>query len=122
MHIEVSNVPADALNPEARDPNSQSSADVRDRVETARQVQIDRAGAINARLAPRQIAEFCTPTRSAQQLLNQALERLGLSARAYHRILKVARTVADLAHSPTIDIPHLTEAISYRRLDRTFPA
>ena len=62
---------------------------------------------------------MCSLKKDAAQLLEQAVERLGLSARAYHRVLKVARTIADLAAAPTIELQHVGEAIAYRRLDRT---
>ncbi len=118
MHIEVSSVPREALRIDVRDPNSESSDEVRSRVETSRQLQLNRTGSINARITTKQIAQFCKLSAPGQALIEQALDRLGLSARAYHRILKVARTIADLAASPSIELPHLTEAISYRRLDR----
>jgi magnesium chelatase family protein len=119
MHIEVSSVPRDVLRVDERDPAAETSAAVRARVEHARQVQRERGGAVNAQLTARQVGQHCKVAKEGAALLEQALERLGLSARAYHRILKVARTIADLAGSPAIEIPHLSEAISYRRLDRS---
>lgn len=119
MHIEVASVSREVLRVDANDPNSESSATVRARVETARQLQMQRAGSINARLTTKLIAKLCKLSEPSQALIEQAMDRLGLSARAYHRILKVARTIADLAASPDIELPHLTEAISYRRLDRS---
>jgi magnesium chelatase family protein len=69
-------------------------------------------------MGSREIKEFCTPTEDVKNLLRAAIQQLSLSARAYDRILKVARTVADLAGSPTIQVPHVAEAIQYRTLDR----
>ncbi|UCE89854.1 MAG: ATP-binding protein, partial [Pseudomonadota bacterium] len=72
----------------------------------------------NSRLDNRQVDAFCKLDREQIRLLEDAIERLGLSARAYHRILKVARTIADLADSDRIETAHVAEAISYRQLDR----
>lgn len=72
----------------------------------------------NANMTPKESEQFAQPTAAARKILEVAMHRLGLSARAYDRILKVARTIADLAQSETIDTPHLTEAIQYRSLDR----
>jgi magnesium chelatase family protein len=77
-----------------------------------------RQGKPNARLGPREIEGCCQPDTSGAALLAQAMARLSLSARAYHRILKVARTIADLAASPVIAAPHVAEAVAYRRFDR----
>jgi magnesium chelatase family protein len=118
MHLEVASVPRDALRADRPDPQAEPSVTVRGRVERVRAVQMQRAGVINAALTPGQLRQHCALPESAQALIEQAMERLGLSARAYHRILKVARTIADLAGSATISAAHLTEAISYRRLDR----
>jgi magnesium chelatase family protein len=96
----------------------ETSATVRERVNAARQRQLARAGKPNAGLQPREIERHCALSDADHRLLEQALERLGLSPRAYHRILKVARTIADLAGSEAIQTSHLTEAISYRALDR----
>ena len=73
---------------------------------------------MNSRLTNRQVEESCTLTTADRLLLQQAMERLQLSARAYHRILKVARTIADLAGCEDIATIHLSEAIGYRKLDR----
>jgi magnesium chelatase family protein len=70
-------------------------------------------------LGAREIDVLCTPDAAGETLLNQAISRLNLSARAFHRVLKVARTIADLAGSDQIRSPHIAEAIQYRRLDRT---
>ena len=79
---------------------------------------IARQGRENARLAGREIDKHCTPEEQGATLLKQAISRLGLSARGYHRILKVARTIADLAMSACVSAAHVAEAIQYRRFDR----
>ena len=93
----------------------ESSADVRERVTAATLVQMQRQGKSNHLLMPREIEQLCAPDAAGENLLRQAISRLNLSARAYHRILKVARTIADLAQSDTITAAHVAEAIQYRR-------
>ncbi len=115
LHIEVPALPAAQRRDDVK---SESSQDVRDRVVAARMKQWRRCGKANRDLTHREIKEFCQLNQQDNQLLDTAMERLGLSARAWHRILKVARTIADLANSEQIQTPHLTEAITYRRLDR----
>jgi magnesium chelatase family protein len=95
----------------------ESSATVRDRVARARRRQQDRQGKVNARLLPSEVAMHCVPEAAAEDLLGRAMTRLALSARAYHRVLKVARTIADLAGADNIDATHMAEAIGYRRMD-----
>ena len=93
----------------------ESSASVRERVIAARERQIERAGKPNAALGNREVLRDCALTANDRRLLERALDQLGLSARAYHRILRVARTIADLAGREAILTAHLTEAIQYRR-------
>jgi magnesium chelatase family protein len=95
------------------------SAQVRGRVERARTRQLERQGKDNARLGPREVERFCATEEGANALLKQAIAKLHLSARAYHRVLKLARTIADLASEATIRVAHVAEAIQYRRLDRS---
>ncbi|HJY40630.1 MAG TPA: hypothetical protein VJ303_05330, partial [Steroidobacteraceae bacterium] len=97
---------------------SESSAIVGARVARAREQQIARQGTLNARLNNKAVERFCTTTREALVLLNRATTTLGLSARAYHRILKVARTIADLAQAEPIEARHVGEALALRVLDR----
>lgn len=103
---------------------AESSAMIRKRVVAARQIQQQRFSTLtpklhcNAQMNHRQIQQFCVLQPSGLSLLGQAMERLGLSMRAYDRIIKVARTLADLAGSPDIEEAHLAEAIQYRTLDR----
>jgi magnesium chelatase family protein len=95
-----------------------ASAGVRMDVSAARARQTARQGKPNARLSSREIEARCAPDNAGAALLAQAMARLSLSARAYHRILKVARTIADLADCPGIAAPHVAEAVAYRRFDR----
>jgi len=100
------------------------SVSIRERVQRARHLQQERFTLApiycNANMESRHLREFCKVEDAAQELLRVAITQLGLSARAYDRILKVARTIADLAASPTIEAEHVSEAIQYRSLDRSF--
>ena len=122
LGIEVPAVAPDALTaPHGHRDGSESvltSADVRAQTTRARARQLERQGKANARLLPREVDAHCRPDGAGGALLAQAMARLSLSARAYHRILKVARTIADLAESTTICAPHVAEAVGYRRFDR----
>ena len=115
MHVEVPRV---AFN-ELQGPPGEASAVVRARVTEARERQQQRGKALNSRLNNCQIEEFCSLHDADRLLLQNAMQRLQLSARAYHRILKLARTIADLAGHETITSSHLGEAIGYRQLDRS---
>jgi magnesium chelatase family protein len=97
---------------------SENSAAVRQRVFAAWQIQLERQGVANARLSQAGLARHCTLPDKGEALLAGAMEKLGLSARAFHRILRIARTLADLDARTQIEDRHLSEAISYRRLDR----
>lgn len=117
LHIEVPALPPSQLQPSQGNISPESSAEVRGRVVTARQ-RMQLRGVINSRMGNKVIEKHCLLGGADQRLLVQAIDRLGLSARAYYRILKVARTIADLAGCEQIQTSHLSEAISYRRLDR----
>ena len=120
IHIEVTPVPFEKL---SDDRKSECSIDIRKRVTAAREIQTSRFELMekvhyNAQMSSKQIREFCALDEVSKQLLKTAMERLNLSARAYDRILKVSRTIADLAASQDIKPEHLAEAIQYRSLDR----
>ena len=98
----------------------ESSESIRARVESARSIQRERLNACNAEMTPRHMRRFCELDAPSKRLLIAAIDRLGLSARAHDRILKVARTIADLAGVERIDSAHVAEAVQYRALDRAY--
>ncbi len=112
MQVQVGALPHEDL---MRQANGESSAAVAERVACAFAVQIERQGKGNHGLSTSEIDAHCKPDASGEQLLRAAMARLNWSARAYHRVLKVARTIADLAGQPTIGHAHVAEAIQYRR-------
>lgn len=116
IQIEVPAIPQQELI--HQNTKGEKSAAIRKRVEKAYQRQLDRQGKSNNQLSVKEIEQFCTIDSISENLLKQAISRLNLSARAYHRILKVARTIADLAKSEKITNQHIAEGIQYRRLDR----
>jgi magnesium chelatase family protein len=132
IHIEVTPLPVEDLMGEAREgaipvgggqaegitAAAEPSATVIRRVAAARSVQLQRQGKLNARLSPDEVTRFCALAKEPRALLATAIARLGLSARAYHRVLKVARTCADLSHAPDIRILDVAEAVKLRALDR----
>jgi len=120
LHVEVTPVNFTEL---ASDRLAEKSEFIRDRVIKARDVQSDRFGNkpdlhANAQMSPQMVRDVCKISEAGQNLLKKAMEKLGLSARAYDRILKVSRTIADLAGSEGIELEHLAEAIHFRSLDR----
>ncbi|TCT20173.1 YifB family Mg chelatase-like AAA ATPase [Thiobaca trueperi] len=117
MHVEVPRLDVSQLGGPLP-MGTETTASVRARVIAARNRQLTRAGKPNHALTPSEIDRDCVLDHAGRQLMEQALTRLALSARAYHRILKVARTIADLQGADAIDTAHLSEAIGYRRLDR----
>lgn len=121
IHVEVPPIDYDSLSVNTE---SESSAEIRKRVIKVRQIQQERFKdlhiANNARITPAVIRKVCTLTDNASRLLGVAFEKLGLSARAYDRILKVSRTIADMDGVDTINSSHITEAIQYRSLDRKY--
>ena len=115
LHVEVPALPVKELrNRQA----AESSFDVAKRIAAARLLQTQRCNKTNQALSEKEIRQYCAVNDEDAELLQQAMTQLKLSARAYHRILKVARTSADLAGSAHIASPHLHEAINYRRMDR----
>jgi len=121
LHVEVPSVSYQDLDSKRK---GESSAQIRERVEAARKRQLERFNGTgifsNAQMTSAMTTEFCRLGEAESELLRGAFNRLSLSARAYNRILKVARTIADLSDSPNIQIPHLAEAIQYRSLDRKY--
>jgi magnesium chelatase family protein len=117
MHIVVPALPVRELRLQQNQDN-ESSQIIRTRVEQARHIQIQRHGRINAHLATADIRNYCRLDKADQQLLENAMNRFGLSMRAYNKILKLSRTIADLDNKQSIATSHLSEALSYRQLDR----
>ena len=118
MHIEVPPVPLKEI--QSTTIEEESSETVRKRVVKAYNVQLQRNNRLNALMNTQDIKRFCQLDNAASQLLEQAATSLGLSARSHNRILKVARTIADLNEEESISMHHISEAIGYRRLDRGF--
>lgn len=121
IHIEVASVKYKDLESEKE---GEKSSVIRDRVNRARKIQLERYKGLkiysNSQLHASLITKFCKLDEGGKELLKSAFERLGLSARAHSRILKVSRTIADMEGSETIKVHHLAEAIQYRSLDRKF--
>lgn len=121
IHVEVQPIPYNDL---TSDKTAESSKDIKARVNKARKVQIERYKSdgihSNSQLTSALIRKYCLLTDDCNSLLEKAFKRLNLSARAHDRILKLARTIADLDESENIKINHLAEAIQYRSLDRKY--
>lgn len=121
IHIEVQPVKYQDL---ADQKSSETSAQIKSRVNKARQLQLRRyikeGITCNSQLTPSLIDKYCTLSDECKQILEDAFKKLNLSARAHNRILKLARTIADLDESSNIQINHLAEAIQYRSLDRKY--
>ena len=117
IQVEVPRVPVGRLGGSGMK-EEEASRLVADRVEGARTLQVERGGCLNSRLGNARTEAFCPLDPAAQALLGRAMERLRLSARGYYRILRLARTIADLASASRIGSGHLAEAIGYRQLDR----
>lgn len=117
MHVEVPPLPMSYLL-KITNKNSETSEVVRKRVTRSRHIQLQRNGKANAQLADNEVIKFCVISDEDRTFLEKAINQLGLSARAYHRVLKLARTIADLDAQKIIQCTHLQEAIGYRRLDR----
>lgn len=111
LHIDVPPLHANELQ---NAQTGESSEIVRQRVISAYQQQLKRQGCLNQHLSPQQLQQFAPLNAQCQNIISMAQQRLNLSARAYHRVLRVARTIADLATSEHIEISHLSEALSYR--------
>jgi magnesium chelatase family protein len=120
IHIEVPAVKYKELSAETK---SENSAKIRERVISARQIQLKRFSNLkhifnNGDMGSKEVRQFCKLDEAGAELLKMAMTKLGLSARAYDRILKVSRTIADLDNSENILPQHISEAIQYRSLDR----
>ncbi len=116
MQIEVPVVPQQELMNQQT--AGEKSSVIRQRVEKSHQLQLGRQGKTNSRLSVKEIDQHCALDTTSETLLKNAISRLNLSARAYHRILKVARTIADLSGVEKINNQHIAEAVQYRRLDK----
>lgn len=121
LHVEVPPVDFESL---ASKETSESSAEIKKRVDSARKIQNDRykgsSISCNARIPAGKLNEFCQMTDKAKKILKLSFNKIGLSARAYDRILKVARTIADIDKSEVINVEHISEAVQYRSLDRKY--
>ena len=118
MHLEVPRIAHEVLRKGAMG-GEESSATIRVRVIDARNIALARSGKANSALTAKEVKQYCVLSEAGHQLLEKAMTKFGLSHRAYHRILKLALTIADLDHADHIAIKHLSEAISYRKLDRS---
>jgi magnesium chelatase family protein len=121
IHINVQSVKYKELSSKT---SGEPSADIRKRVVKAREIQLKRFAEkkniyCNAHMQSKEIREYCKIDSSSEELMKMAITKLGLSARAYDRILKVSRTIADLTGDENISSAHISEAIQYRSLDRT---
>ena len=121
LHVDVAPVGFEELTGTGKE---ESSAEIRTRVQAARHIQQQRFSGTsitcNAQITPDLLRTYCPMTDRAQQRLRDVFDRMGLSARAYDRLLKVARTIADLDGADTLDLRHVTEAVQYRSLDRKY--
>lgn len=121
IHIEVAPVDYEQLSDKSK---GESSAEIKARVDKARDIQRERfkgtAVTCNAKMTPQMTKEYCVLSDDANELLKISFEKLGLSARAYDKILRIARTIADLDSSENIEINHIAEALQYRSLDRKY--
>ncbi|MFZ2404324.1 MAG: YifB family Mg chelatase-like AAA ATPase [Methylobacter sp.] len=117
MHLEVPRVSHEVLRKGSPE-GEESSEKIRARVVAARNIAVARSGKANSALTAKEVKQLCALSEPSHRILEQAMDKFGLSHRAYHRILKLARTIADLAQSEAIETAHLSEAIGYRKLDR----
>ncbi len=117
MHVEVARVPVEILTSEKE--KAESSAVVRARIERVRKIQEERQGKCNQQLQANEVKNFCKLTKGAEQLMVHMIKKFQFSARVYHRLLKVARTIADFKSNDVIEEVHLSEALTYRCLDKS---
>lgn len=117
MHIEVPRLSQSQIRT-AREQNIVSTSEMRARTLNVRELQLHRSNKPNSQLNNHEIEKYCRLSNDDMMFLENAIEKLGLSTRAYHRILRVARTIADLEESENIGTSHISESLSYRKLDR----
>jgi magnesium chelatase family protein len=121
IHIEVAPVDYDNLSSKRQ---GETSAQIKERVNKARKIQQKRfegtGVSCNANMTPKMTKDYCVLTEKANNLLKLSFDRMGLSARAYDKILRISRTIADLNESEIIDVRHVAEALQYRSLDRKY--
>ncbi len=118
LHLEIPPVELSDLQHQSMHARGEKSMDVRQRVIATRHRQMSRQGCLNSALSVSALQQFIQLDDSSQSLLGQAVNQLGLSARGYHRVLRIARTLADMANSDSVESQHVAEALSYRSLDR----
>lgn len=120
LHIALAPLPVgDIIKADTSTQQNESSATIRQRVIKANEKQVARQGGKNASLSSRQIKRYCRLGEAENTMLQQALTKLGMSARAFHRVVKVARTIADLDDAELIQVKHIAEALSLRSFDRS---
>ncbi len=117
LHLEVPPVDIESLQ-QSDISSNETSAMVRQRVIAVRQRQFERQGCLNSELSPAQIKQLIVIDERSQTLLKRAVEQMGISARSYHRILRIGRTLADMSGSTNVEASHIAEALSYRAFDR----
>ena len=117
IHVDVPRVPKEQLR-QKNNGNAESSKVIQQRVISAREYQLARQNKPNAFMSNKEIEQYCLLNQECEKLMDSAYEQLNLSARGYHRTLKLARTIADLEQESRIQTKHLSEAISYRQYDR----
>jgi magnesium chelatase family protein len=125
IQVEMPSLSYEEIASPKKDSSAETSAEIRERVNRARAFAGKRYEEedqlyCNANLSSKQIRKYCKTDKAAEDILKKAFDRLGLSARGYDRILRVARTIADLAESEEIKAPHIAEAIQFRSLDRKY--
>lgn len=116
IQIEVARLPRGTWAQSSK--NNESSAQVQQRVQACRAIQLKRQGKANAHISSRELKKYCLLSVDDNEFLELAIEKLGLSTRAHHKILKIARTLADMSEAPNISHKNLVEALSYRAMDR----
>jgi magnesium chelatase family protein len=120
LHLEVPAVDILELQVTENSPKQESSIQIRKRVESVRRVQLERQGCFNSQLSVSDLTQIIMLDDACQKLIEKAISDLGLSARGYHRVMRVARTIADMQNTQNIRTQHLAEALSYRAVSKAF--